>query len=78
MDVKEGLVPDAERLFGLVNLSIFHLFHPGGYYFLLYAQQSDVEVTLADRLPLENMATNDVVKAPKRTLNHLRPLSSTQ
>ena len=60
MDVKEGFVSDTERLFGLVNLSIFHLLHPRRYYFLFYAQQSDVEITESNRLPLKNRATSDL------------------
>lgn len=54
MNVKEGFVPDTEGLLGFVDLSGLHLLHPGRNDLLLYAQQPDIEITLANGLRLKN------------------------
>lgn len=57
MNVKEGFIPDTEGLLGFVNLSGLHLLHPGRNYLLFYAQQPDIEITLANRLSLKDKET---------------------
>lgn len=60
MNVKEGFVSDAEGLLGFVDLSSLHLFHPGRNYLLFYAQQTDIEITLAHRLSLRKYTKTQI------------------
>lgn len=53
MNVKERFMSDAEGLLGFVNLSRLHLFHSGSNDFFFYAQQTDIEIALANRLSLQ-------------------------
>lgn len=63
VNVKERFMSDAEGLLGFVNLSRLHLFHSGSNDFFFYAQQTDIEIALANRLSLKN--------TQKHKLNHL-------
>lgn len=53
VNVKEKFMSDAEGLLGFVDLSCLHLFHSGRNDLFFYAQQTDIKITLADRLPLQ-------------------------
>lgn len=44
---------DAEGLLGFVDLSRLHLFHSGRNDLFFYAQQTNIKITLAYRLPLQ-------------------------
>lgn len=52
-DVKKGLIPDAERFLGFVDLSVLHLFEAWRNDLFLYTQQTGVEIALANRLSLK-------------------------
>lgn len=54
MKVKEWLVPDAERLLGLVDLAHLYFLGTREDDFLLYAQQPSAEVALTHWLALPN------------------------
>lgn len=53
MKVEERLVPDAERLLGLVNLAHLNLLRTREDDFFLYTQQPSAEVTLTHWLALQ-------------------------
>lgn len=57
MKVEERLVPDAERLLGLVNLAHLDFLRTREDDFFLYTQQPSAEVALTHRLALPKTIT---------------------